>query len=85
VRSRLGGRSIYDVTRRDIVELLDVIEDRGAPVMADRTLAHLRKAFRWWASRDENFSPPLVPGMARTKPKDRARDRVLSDQEIRDL
>jgi integrase len=85
VRSRLGSRSIYDVTRRDIVELLDVIEDRGAPVMADRTLAHLRKAFRWWASRDENFSPPLVPGMARTKPKERARDRVLSDQEIRDL
>jgi integrase len=85
VRSRLGSRSIYDVTRRDIVELLDVIEDRGAPVMADRTLAHLRKAFRWWASRDENISPPLVAGMSRTKPKDRARDRVLSDQEIRDV
>jgi integrase len=85
VRQRLGSRSIYDVTRRDIVDLLDVIEDRGAPVMADRTLAHLRKAFRWWASRDENFSPPLVPGMARTKGKDRARDRVLSDQELRDV
>jgi integrase len=85
VRRRLGSRSIYSVGRRDIVELLDVIEDRGAPVMADRTLAHLRKAFRWWASRDENFTPPLVPGMARTKGKDRARDRVLSDQELRDV
>jgi integrase len=83
VRSRLGSRSIYDVKRSDIIAVLDVIEDRGAPVMADRTLAHLRKAFNWWASRDENFSPPLVRGMARTKP--RALDRVLSDQEIRDL
>jgi integrase len=85
VRPRIGAKSIYDVTRLDVVELLDACEDTGGPVMADRALASLRKAFRWWAARDEQFTPPIVPGMARTKPKERARSRVLSDQEIRDV
>jgi integrase len=53
--------------------------------MADRTLAHLRKAFNWQASRDDEFTPPVVKGMVRTKPKERARSRTLDDQEIRDL
>jgi integrase len=85
VRPRIGAKSIYDVTRLDVVELLDACEDTAGPVMADRTLAMLRKAFRWWAARDDQFAPPIVPGMARTKPKERARSRVLSDQEIRDV
>jgi integrase len=85
VRPRIGAKSIYSVTRLDIVELLDAVEDTAGPVMADRTLAYLRKAFRWWAARDDQFSPPIVPGMARTRPKERARSRVLSDQEIRDV
>jgi integrase len=85
VRPRLGHRSIYDLRRRDIVELLDSVEDNNGPVMADRTLAHLRKAFNWQASRDDEFTPPVVKGMARTKPKERARSRTFDDQEIRDL
>jgi integrase len=85
VRPRIGAKSIYSVTRLDVVELLDAVEDTAGPVMADRTLAYLRKAFRWWAARDDQFSPPIVPGMARTRPKERARSRVLSDQEIRDV
>jgi integrase len=85
VRPRIGAKSIYDVTRLHVVELLDAVEDKAGPVMADRALAYLRKAFRWWAARDDKFSPPFVPGMARTKPKERARSRVLADQEIRDL
>ena len=39
VRPRLGSKSIYDLKRSDIVELLDQIEDKNGPVMADRTLA----------------------------------------------
>jgi integrase len=85
VRPRLGSRSIYELRRHDIVELLDGIEDSGAPVMADRTLAHLRKAFNWHAARDDQFVPPVVRGMARTKGIDRARTRVFSDEELRDL
>lgn len=85
VRPRLGKRSIYDVRRRDIVEMLDAIEDESGPVMADRVLAHVRKAFNWQAARDDQFVPPIVRGMARTKPAERARKRTLSDEEIYDL
>ena len=83
VRPRIGDKSIYDLRRRDIVEMLDGIEDNNGLVMADRTLAHLRKAFNWQAARDDTFVPPIVSGMARTKPSERARKRVLSDDEIR--
>jgi hypothetical protein len=53
VRDRIGRKPIYDLERRDIVELLDKIEDQNGPVMADRTLAYLRAAFNWQAARDE--------------------------------
>jgi integrase len=82
VRPRIGKTAIYDLRRRDIVEMLDAIEDENGPVMADRVLAHLRKAFNWHAARDDQFSPPIVRGMARTKPAERARTRALSDDEI---
>ena len=85
VRPRLGARSIYSLRRSHIVEMLDAVEDQGGPFMADRTLAHLRRAFHWRAARDDAFLPPIARGMARTKGKDRARDRVLSDEEMRDL
>ena len=85
VRPEIGSKSIYELRRREIVEMLDGIEDENGPVMADRTLAHLRKAFNWHAARDDNFNSPIVKGMARTSPADRRRKRVLDDHEIRDV
>jgi integrase len=85
IRPRLGTKSIYDVQRRDVVDLLDKIEEECGPVMADRALAHLRKCFNWFATRDDRFVPPIVIGMMRTKPRERARSRTLDDQEIGDL
>jgi integrase len=85
VRPALGRRSIYDLRRRDIAALLDKAEDESGPAAADKALAYLRRCFRWHAARDDRFVPPIVPGMARTKPRERARDRVLDDQELRDL
>jgi integrase len=85
VRPRLGDRSIYSLRRGDITALLDAVEDQAGPVMADRVLAYVRKAFNWHSSRDEDFLPPIVRGMTRTRSKDRARERVLSDAEICDL
>jgi integrase len=85
VRPRIGKKPIYELRRRDMVEMLDTIEDENGPVMADRVLAHVRKAFNWQAARDDQFVPPIVRGMARTKPGERARKRILSDEEIRDL
>jgi hypothetical protein len=53
--------------------------------MADRALAYLRKALNWHAARSDDFNSPVVRGMSRTKAKERARDRTLTDEEIRDL
>jgi integrase len=85
VKPRIGKVGIYEVRRSHVIKMLDEIEDANGPVMADRTLAYLRKAFNWYAIRDDKFSAPVVRGMGRIKPKDRARTRVLSDQEIRTI
>jgi integrase len=85
VRPAIGAISIYEVKRRDIVKMLDGVADKAGPVMADRVLAHVRKAFNWQAVGDDEFSSPIVRGMARTKPKERARKRTLADDEIRDV
>jgi integrase len=83
VRPVIGTRSIYDLKKSDLIKMLDGIADDSGPVMADRTLAYVRAAFRWQSNRDDDFTPPLVK--ARTKPSERRRDRILDDQEIRDV
>jgi integrase len=83
VRPEIGTRSIYDLRRADIARLLDSIEDSSGRVMADRTLAYLRRAFHWQQGRDDNFLSPIIRGMARTTTKELERDRVLNDDEIR--
>src|SRR6516162_9339917 len=82
VYPKLGARQIEDIERRDIVRLLDKIEDESGATMADLTLAYLRKVLNWHAARTE-FRSPIVRGMARTKPKERARERILNDDELR--
>jgi integrase len=79
----MGARAIADIRRSDIVRLLDKIEDNSGPVMADRTLAYIRKVFNWHAGRSDDFNSPIVRGMARTSGKERARTRILTDEEIR--
>jgi integrase len=85
VRPEIGTRSIYDLGRADIARLMDSIEDSSGPVAADRTLAYLRAAFHWQQSRDDNFLSPIIRGMERTSIKELARDRVLTDDELRSI
>jgi integrase len=79
----LGARPITDIRRTEIIRLLDRIEDENGPVQADRTLAMIRRIMNWHASRSDEFLSPIVRGMARTKPNERARERVLTDDELR--
>ena len=79
----LGARPIAEIRRSDIVRLLDKIEDENGPVMADRTLAALRRVMNYHASRSDDFRSPIVRGMARTKPHEHARERTLTDDELR--
>jgi len=76
----LGRRKAKDIVRRDIIELLDGIVERGSPVMANRVLTCVRRVFSWAVERDILGASPCVSikAPAREKP----RDRTLSDSEI---
>jgi integrase len=79
----LGDRPIADIRRSEIVRWLDTIEDENGPTAADQALAFVRRVFNWYATRDDDFRSPIVRGMARTKPGERARARILTDDELR--
>jgi integrase len=79
----LGHRPITEIKRSEIVALLDQIQIGNGPVMADRVLAAIRTIMNWHTSRSDDFRSPIAKGMARTKSKERARQRILSDEEIR--
>jgi integrase len=83
VYPRLGARQIDVITRSEIVRLLDKIEDERGPVMADQVLAYVRRIMNWHAARSDDFRSPIVRGMARTKPRELARERILNDDELR--
>jgi integrase len=83
VYPKLGRRQIDEIKRSDINRLLDEIEDGSGPRMAHVTLAYISKLFNWHAQRDDDFRSPLVRGMGRVNAKERARERVLSDDELK--
>lgn len=85
VKPRLGKIGVYELRRSHIAEMLDWVEDKAGPVMADRCRAYIRKALSWYAERDDQFNltAAFVRVNPRANPKDRARTRVLSDEEIR--
>jgi integrase len=85
VKPRIGKIGIYDLRRSHVAEMLDRIEDEAGPVMADRTRAYVRKALSWYAERDDQFNltAVFVRVDPRANPRERARTRVLSDEEIR--
>ena len=78
-----GHRPLGDITRAEIIGRLDDIVDRGAPIVANRTLAALRKVFNWAIQRDLVATNPCD----RIKPPaaEEARDRVLTNSELRAL
>jgi len=80
---RLGNRPITDIQRIDVVRLLDRIEDDNGPRMADMVLAILGRVFNWHAIRSNTFRSPIVRGMARCDVRERARSRILTDDELR--
>lgn len=80
---KFGSMPIDSIRRSDITRLLDKVADEAGPSAADETLATLRKLMSWHATRSDDFRPPIVRGMARTKPTERAGKRVLGDDELR--
>ncbi len=76
-----GRRKAREITRRDVIRLLDGIVDRGAGIMANRTLAVVRKMFNFAVSRDIVAVTPCLA--VRAPAQEQRRDRVLSADEIR--
>ena len=75
------GRRVQDITKRDVNELLDEIVDRGAGIMANRTLAAIRKLFNWCVSRDIIAASPCT--LIDPPAEEKSRDRILDDEELK--
>jgi integrase len=76
-----GKRPIATIARRDVSLLIDKKAADGAEVQANRILARLRTLFGWAVEKDRIPSNPCDGLRPRTKEK--SRDRVLSDDEIK--
>jgi integrase len=78
-----ADRTFTDIRRSDIAALLDVIEDKHGPAMADAVLTVLRSIATWVQSRDDTYVPPFAKGMRRVPKEVHRRSRVLNDDELR--
>jgi integrase len=76
----IGAMKANEVTKRDIIDILDNLAARGARVRSNRVFALLRAIYRWGISEDLITSDPTQGVRPRTI--ERPRDRVLTDQEI---
>ena len=79
--AKWGDRLLQDITRRDVLDLLDDITGKGKTTTANRVRVLLSGMFGWAVGRDIIPMSPIVG----TKPpvKEKSRDRVLSDDEMR--
>jgi integrase len=82
---KIASCQLHEIKRSEVVKLLDKVEDERGSQTAHHALAYLSRLFNWYASRNDDFRSPIVRGMGRVKPRERARKRVLSDDEIRDV
>jgi integrase len=82
---RLGKHRIEQIGRLDIMRLLDQIEDERGSAAADKALAFLSRLFNWHSLRSNDFKSPIVKGMRRYNSQKNARDRILTDEEIRKI
>lgn len=76
-----GERDIHEITKRDILDLLDGIADSGRITTANRVRAYMSKFFNWCVERDVLDASPALG--VKAVAKETSRDRVLTDDEIR--
>jgi integrase len=83
VLAKWGGRSVHDIKRRDVIELVESAVQARGPIAANRVHAYTRRLFSWLCERDLLGASPC----SGVKPpsKERARDRLLSDDEVKAL
>jgi integrase len=80
----IGSLPVDHVTRRDIIQMLDSIVDRRAPVQANRTASVVKQLFRYAIDRGMIETSPC--GELRRQSiggTERSRERCLSPEEIK--
>jgi len=80
-----GDREFTSIRRSDVVALMDKVEDKHGSRAADYVLNVFSSIANWHARRVDDYSSPIAPGMRRQSTKAQARERVLTDDEIRTL
>ena len=75
-----AGRSIHEISKRDVVDVVTAVAQRGAPVAANKALKVIKTFLRWCVGRAVLDQSPAegVP----LPSKEVARDRVLDDEEL---
>lgn len=81
VLPKWGTRKAKEITRRDVIALLDRIVDRGAPIAANRTFEVVRRMFNFAMERGIIEVTPCLA--VRAPSQENRRDRVLTETEIR--
>lgn len=81
IRPKWKSRLLSEIRKKDVVELLDGLVDRGAEISANRLFALLRTFFNWAMERDLIEVSPI--GNIKPPSLETSRDRVLTDQEVR--
>jgi integrase len=81
---RWSDRPIAEITRADVVRMVDEIIDRGHPEAARQTFAYAKRLFRWAVARDVLHHAPTdhlnaTDLIGAKKP----RQRLLTDHELR--
>lgn len=76
-------RIFVEIRRGDVTALLDMIEDKHGPAMADAILTTLSSIAGWVQKRNDDYVPPFVRGMRRVPTHIHNRSRMLSDDELK--
>ena len=76
----LRGKLITDVSKNDLLKIIDRLYDEGKPTQGNRVRAFIKRLFAWAAERDLiNVSPALhLPKQS----VEASRDRVLTQDEL---
>lgn len=82
----IGSRKIKDIERREIVNALQKVLDRGAPVVANRTLSQVKVMFSYAVEQGFiEYSPAQLIKKKNIGGIEKPRDRFLSEIEIREF
>lgn len=76
-----GRRKAADITKGDIISLLDKVVDRGSPQTANNIFKIIRKMFNFAVKKDRLTASPCI-GIDMPAPT-KAKDRVLKPDEIK--